>query len=62
MQLDLGGVARVDSAGLACVLALVAGASRDGHELRIRNWPAGLPALAEVCGVAEMLGAPRVAG
>lgn len=59
-QLDLAGVTRVDSAGLACMLALAAEVSRKGQVLQIRNWPEGLPELAAVCGVTELLGAPRV--
>ena len=54
-RLDLAGVTRADSAGLACVIALVAAANRSGRRLRIAGWPEGLRALAEVCGVATLL-------
>lgn len=62
-QLDLGGLTQVDSAGLACVLALAAHASRGGQRLRVINWPAGLRALAAVCDVERLLdaGGERVA-
>jgi phospholipid transport system transporter-binding protein len=48
-RLDLGGITRTDSAGLACVLALLARASRDERRLTVVNAPDGLRALAEVC-------------
>lgn len=54
-RLDLAGVTQADSAGLACVIALVAAANRSGRRLAIAGWPEGLRALAEVCGVATLL-------
>lgn len=48
-RLDLAGLTHADSAGLACVLALVAQASRSGRVLRVLNPPESLRALAEVC-------------
>lgn len=54
-RLDLAGVTRADSAGLACIVALVASASRAGRELTVVNWPERLRALAAVCDVAELL-------
>lgn len=54
-QLDLSGVTRADSAGLACIVALVASASRAGRALTVVNWPERLRALAAVCDVAELL-------
>jgi len=56
-RLDLGGLTGADSAGLACVLALIADASRVGRRLIVINLPDGLRALAQVCGVERMLGA-----
>jgi phospholipid transport system transporter-binding protein len=55
-RLDLAGVTRVDSAGLACVLALAANASRAGRRLAVVHWPEGLRALAAVCDVETLLG------
>src|SRR6187551_3276608 len=55
-RLDLAGVTRADSAGLACVLALAANASRDGRHLAVVHWPEGLRALAAVCDVETLLG------
>ncbi len=60
-RLDLGGVTRADSAGLACVLALAAYARHAGRHLVIVRWPEGLRALAAVCDVAQLLDAPAAA-
>ena len=57
-RLDLGGLARADSAGLACVLGLAAVASRAGRRLGVAHWPEGLRALAEVCDVEGLLDQP----
>ncbi|HKV65562.1 MAG TPA: STAS domain-containing protein [Rhodanobacteraceae bacterium] len=54
-RLDLAGLARADSAGLACVLGLAAVASRAGRRLGVVHWPEGLHALAEVCDVENLL-------
>lgn len=53
--LDLGGVTAVDSAGMACVLAIMADACQRGDRLRVVHAPAGLTALARVCDVAPLL-------
>lgn len=55
-RLDLGGVQATDSAGLACVLALLARARRAGSALTVANLPADLRALARVCEVEPLLG------
>ncbi|MEI7035697.1 STAS domain-containing protein [Fulvimonas yonginensis] len=55
-RLDLAGVERSDSAGLACVLAVQAEARRLGRPLRVQNLPEGLRALARVCEVEPLLG------
>lgn len=55
-RLDLAGVERSDSAGLACLLAAQAEARRLGGTLGIDNMPAGLRALAQVCEVDALLG------
>ena len=57
-RLDLGGLARADSAGLACVLGLAAVASRAGRRLGVVHWPEGLRALAAVCDVEGLLDQP----
>ena len=54
-RLDLKGVTRADSAGLACVLALLAQASSNGKRLVIVNPPDGLRALAEVCDTGDLI-------
>ena len=56
-RLDLAGLGRVDGAGLACVLALAAAASRAGRRLQVLHWPEGLRALAAVCDVDGLLDA-----
>jgi phospholipid transport system transporter-binding protein len=55
-RLDLDGVERSDSAGLACVLAAQAEARRLGRTLEVENLPAGMLALAQVCEVDALLG------
>lgn len=50
-QLDLAGVTRSDSAGLACILAVAADASRGGTALQVVHMPAGMQTLAQVCEV-----------
>ncbi|CAM5397694.1 STAS domain-containing protein [Rhodanobacter lindaniclasticus] len=54
-QLDLAGVTRCDSAGLACVLAAAADADRRGRHLQVTGMPAGMQALAQVCEVDSLL-------
>lgn len=51
--LDLAGVDRSDSAGLACVLAVLA---PNGGQVRVRHVPPGMQQLAKVCEVDRLLG------
>lgn len=53
--LDLAGVTRSDSAGLACVLAVLAQAAGRGHRLSVSNVPPGMRLLASVCEVDELI-------
>lgn len=53
--LDLAGVTRTDSAGLACVLAVLAGAAQRGRKLSVRNMPEGMHLLASVCEVEGLM-------
>ena len=55
-QLDLAGVQHSDSAGLSCVVAVMAEAARAGHPLQVVHMPAGLQALAQVCEVDRYIG------
>ena len=55
-QLDLSGVQRSDSAGLACVLACAAAASKRGQPLRVLHMPSGMQRLAQVCEVERLIG------
>ncbi|MDE3210910.1 MAG: STAS domain-containing protein [Pseudomonadota bacterium] len=54
-RLDLAGVSRADSAGLACIVAVVAEADRSGRILQVIRMPAGMQALAQVCEVERLL-------
>lgn len=51
--LDLKGVERTDSAGLACVLAALA---PNGGKVRVQHVPVGMQQLAKVCEVDGLLG------
>jgi len=53
--LDLSGVDTCDSAGLACVLAALSDADQAGHPVTVCHVPAGMLALAQVCGVEPLL-------
>lgn len=53
--LDLAGVERGDSAGLSCLLAVLAGARARGKTLAVSHLPDGLRALAQVCEVENLL-------
>jgi len=53
--LDLGGITRSDSAGLACVLAVLARSAERGRKLAVRNIPEGMHLLASVCEVEELM-------
>ena len=55
-QLDLAGVRACDSAGLACLLAVLATARERGQALALQHVPDGLRALARVSGVEALLG------
>jgi len=54
--LDLGGLARADSAGLAVIIALVRDARSRGRALAIARMPAGLAALAQLSDMDKVLG------
>ena len=53
--LDLAGVQHSDSAGLACVLAVLAQAAEQGRSLTVRNLPEGMRLLATVCEVEGLM-------
>lgn len=56
-RIDLAGVGGCDSAGLACLLAVLATARRRGQALQYEHVPASLLTLARVSGVDGMLAA-----
>ena len=53
--ISLGGVNRVDSAGVAVLLALKRRAAAEGKSLRFAEVPPNLDSLAELYGVVELL-------
>lgn len=57
VTLDLAGIETADSAGLACVLALMAEARDSGGRLRVAGMPDGMRALARVSEVEPLLSA-----
>ena len=54
-RIDLAGVERADSAGLALLLAWQRAALRDGCSLTFHHVPASLLAIADTCGVDAVL-------
>ena len=54
-EVDLGGVTRVDSSGLALILEWQARANRDEQHLKLSNAPADLLSLASLCEAAGLL-------
>ena len=56
VELDLSGVTRVDSAGLALLLELARAAKRAGRELRCTRAPEQLRKLADFFGLTPLLG------
>lgn len=54
-EVDLGGLERADSAGLAVLLEWALAARASGRQVRYRNVPAPLASLAGVSGADEML-------
>ena len=55
LRLNLAAVTAADSAGLACVLALMAVARRAGGRVQVQSLPEGLLALAKVSEVDVLL-------
>jgi phospholipid transport system transporter-binding protein len=55
IELDLGGVSRADSAGLALLLEWVNWARSTAREIRFRNIPEQIRAMAQISEVEDML-------
>lgn len=55
LEVDCGGIAHSDSAGLAVLLDWLAAMKQEGRPLRFESLPSGLLAVARISGVAEML-------
>ncbi len=57
-EVDLAGVTRADSAGLALLLEWSVSAAAAGRSLRYRNVPSAIASLAGISDVAELLSPP----
>ena len=57
LHLDLAGVERADSAGVALLLEWLREARRQGRHLRLDNVPAQMQAIARVSGLEELIAA-----
>ena len=55
LEVDCGGIAHSDSAGLAVLLDWLAAMKQEGRPLRFENLPSGLLAVARISGVDQML-------
>jgi phospholipid transport system transporter-binding protein len=55
IAVDLKGVTRADSAGLALLVELMRGSSRHGRSIAFNHVPAQLLSIARVCGLEEIL-------
>jgi phospholipid transport system transporter-binding protein len=55
VQLDLAGVKHADSAGLSCLVAVMAEAARQGRSLKVIHMPSGMQALAKVSEVDQLI-------
>ena len=55
IEIDLAGVKRADSAGLALMLEWVNWARNSAHEVRFRNIPAQIISIAQISEVEDML-------
>lgn len=54
-RLDLAGVQNSDSAGLSCIMAILAESVRSGRPVKAVGVPPGMLALAKVCEVDHLL-------
>lgn len=57
-EVDLSGISRADSAGLALLLEWSVSAQAAGRSLRYRNIPSAIASLAVISDVAELLSPP----
>ena len=55
-QLNLADVHSADSAGLSCVVEVMAEAAVQGRSLQVKDMPSGMRALAQVCEVDQLIG------
>jgi len=59
ISVDLSGVVRADSAGLALLVELLRGAARNGRSIVFRDVPEQLLSIARVCGLDGILSLSR---
>lgn len=55
LVVDLAGVHRIDSAGLALLVEWLRQAQRKGISIRFKNIPARILAIAAICGLEQIL-------
>jgi len=55
VRLDLSGVRRADSAGLALLVEWLRESGRGGHSIAFLNMPEQMQSIADVCGLMEIL-------
>ncbi|NOR40126.1 MAG: STAS domain-containing protein [Gammaproteobacteria bacterium] len=59
LKVDLKGVSRADSAGLALLVEWLRESERNGNEISFINVPVQLVSIARVCGLHEILSFPQ---
>ncbi|UCC56535.1 MAG: STAS domain-containing protein [Gammaproteobacteria bacterium] len=62
IKLDLSGVVRADSAGLALLVEWLRDFERNGRSIEFLNMPGQMQSIARVCGLAEILFDTSAAG
>ena len=62
IKLDLSGVVRADSAGLALLVEWLREFERDNRSIEFRNMPEQMQSIARVCGLADILFGTPAAG
>ena len=58
IEVDLSGVTRADSAGLALLVEWLRAAERAGRSITFVNMPAQMQSIARICGLDDILDSP----
>jgi phospholipid transport system transporter-binding protein len=58
IEVDLAGVTRADSAGLALLVEWLRAAERAGRSISFVNMPAQMQSIARICGLEDILTSP----